>query len=245
MMPRIGRPCRASAISVPNSGTPLIKDLVPSIGSSTQTNSASARSGPYSSPMMPCSGNRAAISRRIAVSAARSATVTGDKSGLSVTARGWRKCGRIASPAASARSPASARKRSSSPTGLLFQGFEVGDDIGPVLHLRQSGEAHLGALGELLRLVEPDIELVGIPFLALMRRERLRELVVRHGGDVPFPDAAQIGADRVCAALLEGVALQADLGDLLTMRRIGLGQHRFDRLRPGRRAGGGCRAGRG
>ena len=53
MMPRIGRPFLASAISVPNSGTPLIKDLVPSIGSSTQTNSASSRSRPYSSPMMP------------------------------------------------------------------------------------------------------------------------------------------------------------------------------------------------
>ena len=43
MMPRIGRPLWASAISVPNSGTPLMKDLVPSIGSSTQTNSASSR----------------------------------------------------------------------------------------------------------------------------------------------------------------------------------------------------------
>src|SRR5258705_11142327 len=172
MMPRIGRPCWASATSVPNNGTPLMKDLVPSIGSSTQTNSESARSGPYSSPMMPCSGKRAAISRRIAVSAARSATVTGDRSGLSVTAMGWRKCGRIASPAASARSPASARKRLSSPTGLLFQGFEIGDDIGPVLHLRQSREAHLGALGKLLRPVEPQVKLVGVPFLALMLGER-------------------------------------------------------------------------
>ncbi len=43
IMPRIGRPALVSAISVPNSGTPLIKDFVPSIGSKTQTNSASSR----------------------------------------------------------------------------------------------------------------------------------------------------------------------------------------------------------
>jgi hypothetical protein len=35
---------------------PAMKDLVPSIGSSTQTYSASARSLPYSSPTIPCSG---------------------------------------------------------------------------------------------------------------------------------------------------------------------------------------------
>ena len=35
---------------------PVMKDLVPSIGSSTQTYSASARSLPYSSPTMPCAG---------------------------------------------------------------------------------------------------------------------------------------------------------------------------------------------
>src|ERR1700731_1397369 len=209
-----------------------MKDLVPSIGSSTQTNSASARSGPYSSPMMPCSGKRAAISWRIAASAARSATVTGDRSALSSTAILWRKYGRIPSPAASARSAASARNASSSPTGLLFQAFEIGDDIGPILHLRQAGEAHLGTLGEGLRLVKPDVELVGIPLLALLLEQRRGKLVVRHAGDVLVHDAEQIGADLVGAALLERVALLADFGDLLAVLRIGLGHHRPDRLRP-------------
>ncbi len=37
MIPNIGRPPRVSAIRVPNSGTPLMNDLVPSIGSNTQT----------------------------------------------------------------------------------------------------------------------------------------------------------------------------------------------------------------
>ena len=40
-----GGPRCASAISVPNSGRPVMNDLVPSIGSSTQTNSASAPLG--------------------------------------------------------------------------------------------------------------------------------------------------------------------------------------------------------
>src|SRR5205807_6811807 len=225
MIPRIGRRSRVSAISVPNSGTPLMKDLVPSIGSRTQTNGASSRSRPNSSPMMPCSGKRAAISRRIAVSAARSAAVTGDRSGLSSTVIGWRKYGRIASPAASARSAASARNGSSSATGLLFQAFQIGHDIGAVLRLRQAGERHLGALGETLRLEQPHIQLIRIPLLALMREQCLGELVVRHGGDVFLHDPEEIRTDLVLTTLVEGVALQADFGDLLTMRRIGLGEH--------------------
>ena len=42
---------------------PQMKDLVPSIGSSTQTYSASGRSAPNSSPMMPCSGKVCLIKR--------------------------------------------------------------------------------------------------------------------------------------------------------------------------------------
>ena len=114
MMPRTGRPLWASAINVPNSGTPLIKDLVPSIGSSTQTSSASSRTRPYSSPIIPCAGNRASINCRIAASAARSAMVTGVRSGLSSTSIAVRKCGRIAAPAASANWAASAKQASRS-----------------------------------------------------------------------------------------------------------------------------------
>ena len=54
--PSTGLPLKASAISVPNSGTPEMKDLVPSIGSSTQVYSASGRTRPNSSPQMPCAG---------------------------------------------------------------------------------------------------------------------------------------------------------------------------------------------
>src|SRR6516165_11957113 len=58
---------------------PQINDFVPSIGSSTQTYSASRRSTPNSSPTMPCSGNVRLIRARMAASAARSAAVTGSK----------------------------------------------------------------------------------------------------------------------------------------------------------------------
>src|SRR3954451_7528027 len=131
----------------------------------------------------------------------------------------------MASPAASARSEASARKSSSSLTFLLFQAFEIGDDIGAVLYLREPREGHLGALRKVLRLVEPDIELVRTPFLALVRSERLRELIVRHRGDVLLHDAVEVGADLVGTAFVKGVALLADLGNLLAMLRVGLGHN--------------------
>src|SRR5665811_98909 len=53
-MPNTGSPNRIRPISVPQATMPARKDLVPSIGSSTQTYSASVRSLPYSSPRMPC-----------------------------------------------------------------------------------------------------------------------------------------------------------------------------------------------
>ncbi len=80
IMPKAGRPWCSSAISVPQTGKPPMNALVPSIGSSTQTYSASARSSPNSSPTIPCWGKFVEISRRIAASAARSASVTGSNS---------------------------------------------------------------------------------------------------------------------------------------------------------------------
>ena len=101
IMPNTGTPLRVSPISEPQTGMPEMNDLVPSIGSSTQTYSASVRSLPYSSPTMPCSGKLRLISERIAFSAARSAAVTGSKptaEPLSSTPSEVRKNGRIASP---------------------------------------------------------------------------------------------------------------------------------------------------
>jgi hypothetical protein len=80
-----------SAISVPQIGRPVMKARVPSIGSSTQTYSASARSTPCSSPYTPCSGTSLERIARIAASASRSAIVTGLASLLSSTGTGVRK----------------------------------------------------------------------------------------------------------------------------------------------------------
>src|ERR1044072_2289414 len=112
-MPNTASPLRVSAISEPQFGMPEMKDFVPSIGSSTQTYSASARSLPYSSPTMPCSGKLRLISPRIAFSAARSACVTGSKptaAPLSSTPSDVRKNGKIASPEMVASSSTKAAK---------------------------------------------------------------------------------------------------------------------------------------
>src|SRR6266516_2340012 len=113
IIPNTGVPLCNSAINVPQIGKPAIKDLVPSIGSITQTYSASSCSLPNSSPTMPCWGKLALISRRITASAARSASVTGSKSWLvlllSVLSEVL-KNGRMVSPEEVARRPMKAVK---------------------------------------------------------------------------------------------------------------------------------------
>ena len=85
MQPRTGSPWWRRPIRVPKRGTAAVKEWVPSMGSSTQTNSASGRSAPASSPTIPWPGNALRIIPRIRSSAPRSAGVTGDRSALSST----------------------------------------------------------------------------------------------------------------------------------------------------------------
>src|SRR3984957_15350529 len=102
-----------SPINVPQVGSPETKLLVPSIGSSTQTYSASGRSCPYSSPIIPWAGNVCPISRRIAASAPRSASVTGSNtppSDLSSARIALRKKGGKTSPETCASPPTKAAK---------------------------------------------------------------------------------------------------------------------------------------
>ena len=95
---------------MPKSGTAAVNDFVPSIGSSTQTNSASAFSMPISSPTIPWPGNFPWIMPRISSSAPRSATVTGDRSAFSSTFTSERpKNGRMKSPLDPASSAMNAR----------------------------------------------------------------------------------------------------------------------------------------
>src|ERR1700722_5026754 len=102
-----------SPIKVPQVGRPETKVLVPSIGSRTQTYSASGRSRPYSSPITPWAGKVCAISRLMAASAPRSASVTGSNtppSDLSSARIALRKNGRITSPDTRARRSTKAAK---------------------------------------------------------------------------------------------------------------------------------------
>src|SRR6185437_11037880 len=149
----------------------------------------------------------------------------------------------MTAPAASASD--SARARWAAATGSVMpparsfsqrlrvvgERVEIGHDIGAVLRLLQAGEGHLGALGEGLRVVEPLVELLDIPFLALMRGERRRERVaVAALGDGLAQDVVEIGADTVGPALLEGVAGHAFLRLLLAGIDAGIGEQRRDRL---------------
>src|SRR5580704_12621761 len=121
----IGTPPRVSAIKVPQAGRPQMKDLVPSIGSSTQTYSASGRSAPSSSPTTPCSGKVRLISARMAASAARSAAVTGSKPPdrlLFSTLSALRKNGRMVSPETVASSSTKAAKSIAVINGLVLRG---------------------------------------------------------------------------------------------------------------------------
>ena len=101
--------------------------------------------------------------------------------------------------------------------GLIAQRIEIGDDVGAVLGLAQADEGHLGALGEVLRLVEPVVERVERPGLAACACAAPPRKRSRRGPRAIWlaDDAVEIGADAVRAALVEGVAGGADLGLVL------------------------------
>ncbi len=78
-MPNTGSPKRIRPISVPQAGMPEMNDLVPSIGSSTQTYSASVRSDAVFLAEDAVVREERRMRARMACSAARSAAVTGSK----------------------------------------------------------------------------------------------------------------------------------------------------------------------
>ena len=103
IIPSTGQLSSSKAIKVPNIGRPAMKLMVPSIGSITQRRPDVPVFSPNSSPMMPSRGHSASSIRRIALSAARSASVTGEASAFDSWVKADRKNGRIACPAASAK----------------------------------------------------------------------------------------------------------------------------------------------
>ena len=168
-MPNTGIFLCISAINVPQVGKPEMNDLVPSIGSSTQTYSASSRSLPNSSPTMPCWGKLAWISRRITASAARSASVTGSKScaPLLSTPSEVLKNGRMVSPEVVARRPMKAVKSMTVTVSRRFRSlhhcaaspfanFAIDQDTGILVPVWVgSGKPHDGQAAALRREPKP------------------------------------------------------------------------------------------
>ena len=110
--PTTGSPPISSPISVPKSGTPWTKLVVPSIGSRIQRCVGSEPDSPSSSPSTRCFGKRASIRERSSRSAAISASVTGVRSGFIVTPTPtwkWRVMSRPASQAISVAKSSSSR----------------------------------------------------------------------------------------------------------------------------------------
>src|SRR5690242_18313027 len=108
---------------------------------------------------------------------------------------------------------------------------EIGDHVGAVLRLRQADERHLGALDEGLRLPEPCVERVYAPIAALfLERIGEREAAMTFS-DGLVEDAVEIGTDAIRAALVEGVASRAFLGDILAGVNARRGEQRSHGLR--------------
>jgi hypothetical protein len=103
----------SSPINVAHTGTPRTKFLVPSIGSMIQRRRESSAVLPNSSPTTASAGLAAASRSRRACSTARSASVTGVRSGLVSTRRSsaWKRL-RVIESATSARASPSARSSS-------------------------------------------------------------------------------------------------------------------------------------
>lgn len=107
-MPTTGVPSTSSAINVAHTGRPRRKFLVPSIGSTSQ-HLPLPGTPPRSSPATASPGRRCATSSRMRSSTARSASVTGVRSGFRSTARSAAlNRARVISSAASASSTESA-----------------------------------------------------------------------------------------------------------------------------------------
>src|SRR5215469_16097257 len=124
-------------------------------------------------------------------------------------------------------------RRDGKTASSLFQRPEIGDDVGAVLRFGESGEGHLSAFDQRLRLPQPFIELVGIPLLPFVSLHRRGELITGYFRHCLFGDAKEVRPNLVLPALVEGVASRADLGDLLALFRVGIREQRANGLGPG------------
>ena len=159
--PRMGRSARVSAINVPNSGRPITNDLVPSIGSSRHTNSASRRSpgnprprcrvpdrwrgSAHAGPARLAIGDRHRAGVGLALDGERRAVVLAHHRARRPPGAGrTRRSSGAGSPPRvmrAAGSPGGSRQR----RGLVRERAEIEDHVGALLGLLDPGEGHLGA----------------------------------------------------------------------------------------------------
>ena len=113
--------------------------------------------------------------------------------------------------------------------GVVRQGAQIGDHVGPLLVAVDAGERHAGAGRIGARLVQPLVQfLVGPGALLALQRGGVVEAL--HVAVRRADHAVQVWPDPGLAALVEGVAGDADLlGERLAGRRIGRGEQRRDR----------------
>ena len=115
----------------------------------------------------------------------------------------------------------------------LFQGCQIGDDVGTILGLRQSPEKHFCAVNIAARICEIGIQ-CGCSPRGLVRFHRFRIGIVRHTGRLTSHDAPEARSDLVYPDF-RGVAVLADVlkngssGNRITAgirrKRRGRGRH--------------------
>jgi len=102
----------------------------------------------------------------------------------------------------------------------LRRGFEISDEVLPLLLLLEAGENHFRAGNVFLWVRQIHVQGAGVPrdtFLDI--GFRVREAWRLSG--LPAPESPEIGSGLVLAALLDGVALSASLHeDFLSLGRV-------------------------
>jgi hypothetical protein len=91
----------------------------------------------------------------------------------------------------------------------LFQGCQIGDDVGTIFGLRQSPEKHFYAVNVAARICEIGIQCGRSP-RGLVRFHRFRIGIVRHTGRLTSHDAPEARSDLVYPDF-RGVAVLADV----------------------------------
>ncbi len=106
---------------------------------------------------------------------------------------------------------------------VVVLGAQEGDDVRPLLGIRNTGEGHHRPRRKFLRIMDEGVDQLVGP-VARMGLHRRRVVEALDGGDLPPEHPVEVGADHVGAAFVEVVADLAERGVRLSSRGIGRGQ---------------------